>query len=142
MGSSTRKPGGTTQADYLGGYLDTPTAPAAAEAASPASQRRKPAGKGRKPRPEPEARAHQQAQRQAEPGRRERVTLYIDKAMYAELRGAALLLAANGLEPGTISALVEEALARELERVRQRHNGGKPFPALPGLPGGRPRGSR
>lgn len=135
-----RKPPANTQADaYLDGWIAPPASQPAAQASSPARERRQPAARGRKDRPEPEAKPRQQAQRAAEPGRRERVTLYIDRELYSELRGAAVLLAANGLEPATVSALVEQALVRELERLRQRHNGGKPFPALPGLPGGRPR---
>lgn len=114
------------QADFLDGYLAAP--------AADHEQPRRRAKAGQQDR--------QQAQRAAEPGRRQRVTVYIDAAQFAEVRGAAVLLAANGIEPGTVSAIVEDALARELERLRSRHNGGKAFPSLPGLPGGRPRGPR
>lgn len=139
--SRSKRPSGPTQADYLGAWIEAPAPQPAAQAPSPARERRQPAGKGRKPRPEPEAKPRRQAQRPAEPGRRQRITTYLDAELYAEARGAAILLAANGLTPGTVAGLVEEGLARELERLRQRHNGGKPFPALPGLPGGRPRGA-
>lgn len=130
--SRSKRPSGPTQADYLGAWIEAPAPQPAAQAPSPARERQQ-------PRREAKAKPRRQAQRPAEPGRRQRITTYLDAELYAEARGAAILLAANGLEPGTVAGLVEEGLARELERLRQRHNGGKPFPALPGLPGGRPR---
>ena len=81
-----------------------------------------------------------QAQRRAEPGRRVRTNLYIDRDQFAEARGAVVRLAASGREPGNLSALVEDALERELARLRAKFNSGKPFPPHGGLPGGRPRG--
>lgn len=78
------------------------------------------------------------AQREADPGRRQRITTYLDRDLYAEARGAAVLLAANGIKPGTVAGMIEDALAQELDRLRKRHNGGKPFPLLAGLSGGRP----
>lgn len=120
----TKRP---SQADYLAD-LDI-------EKPSPPRVRSKPIEKPRRKR-EP-----RQPQREAEPGARERTTLYLRADLYAEAKGAATLLGSRGEEPGNVSALVEVAVERELERLRKLHHGGRPFPPyLGGLPGGRPRG--
>lgn len=116
-----------SQADYLADFAieKPPTTP---------RTRSKP------PREEPRRKREvRQPQREAEPGARERTTLYLRRDLYAEAKGAATFLGARGEQPGNVSELVEHAVERELERLRKLHHGGRPFPPyLGGLPGGRP----
>ena len=57
-----------------------------------------------------------------------------------EARSAVLALGSEGIDPANLSALFGEALERELERLRKKHNAGEPFPLYKArLPGGRPR---
>ena len=123
-------PSGGTVADYFDRFLPGPEEPTRAPAPSRQARPARQASPAREPR---------QVQRQARPGRRQRTTLYLDQAQFAEARRAATLLGASGLEPGTVSAIFDGALERELERLRKLHNGGQPFPALPTLPGNRRR---
>lgn len=121
----TKRP---SQADYLADLdIEKPTTT--------------PRTRSKPPREEPRRKREvRQPQREAEPGARERTTLYLRAELYAEAKGAATLLGSRGEEPGNVSALVEAAVERELERLRKLHHGGRPFPAyLGGLPGGRPR---
>lgn len=116
-----------TQADYLADF------PIEQPSSSSPRTRSKPSEPPRRKR---EAR---QPQREAEPGARERTTLYLRRDLYAEAKGAATFLGARNETPGNVSELVEHAVERELERLRKLHHGGRPFPLyLGGLPGGRP----
>lgn len=115
-----------SQADYMD-FLEQPS--------SSASRRTIPAPDV----PKRKQRQAKQPQREAEPGARERTTLYLRRDLYAEAKGAATYLGAKGETPGNVSELVEHAVERELERLRKLHHGGRPFPLyLGGLPGGRP----
>lgn len=70
---------------------------------------------------------------------RARVTVYIDQGLWMEARAASLAIGAKGKEPATLSAMFDDALARELERLRRKHNGSRPWPPHRArLPGGRP----
>ena len=92
------------------------------------------------PKPETKARS---SPAPAATARKERVTLYLSRKLWEEARSLVLRLGAEGKEPGSLSALFDAALERELERQRRLLNGGKPFPPFRGgLPGGRPRKSR
>ena len=76
-----------------------------------------------------------------EPGAvtRRRITVYIRDGLYQQARAAILDLGAQGLEPASISALLDDALERELRRLAKKHRGGEPWPLHRGrLPGGRP----
>jgi hypothetical protein len=73
-------------------------------------------------------------------GGKVRVTLYLSEYLWQESRTAVLQIGAAGEHPASLSALVDEAVARELATLRRRFNEGQPFPRhLGGLPGGRPR---
>ena len=76
---------------------------------------------------------------EAEPApRRRRITVYIRDGLYQQARAAILNLGAQGVEPASISSLLDEALARELRRLAKKHRAGKPWPYHQGrLPGGR-----
>ena len=71
-----------------------------------------------------------------------RLTLYLESELVDEARGALVTL---GLEdeargPASLSELFNEALRREIVRLRRRFNQGQEFPRYRrGLPGGRPR---
>ncbi|OPZ62260.1 MAG: hypothetical protein BWY86_00475 [Candidatus Aminicenantes bacterium ADurb.Bin508] len=67
-----------------------------------------------------------------------KVTYNVQEELVEETRNAVLALSGPPLRL-TLSALVENALRRELARLRKEHNGGKPFEG-PGtaLRGGRP----
>ena len=71
-----------------------------------------------------------------------RTTLYLESELVDEARG---ILVTLGLEdesrgPASLSELFNEALRREISRLRRRFNEGEPFaPYRRGLPGGRPR---
>ena len=55
----------------------------------------------------------------------------LDKDLKDELRGAAESLREKG---ATMTTIVEQALRRELRRLSQRHNRGKPFKKRGPLP--------
>jgi len=68
-----------------------------------------------------------------------RATLYLSRDLWHEARAAALDIGSQGKEPATLSSLFDEALARELARLRRKHNGSRPWaPHRARLPGGRP----
>ena len=71
-------------------------------------------------------------------GRSLKVTYNVPAEIVEETRNAVLSLMAPPVRL-TLSALVESALRRELDRLRKVHHGGEPFTG-PGnaLPGGRP----
>jgi hypothetical protein len=72
---------------------------------------------------------------------KEKVTLYFREALLEEARSAVLALSAEGLQPSNLSQLFVAALEHEIERLREAHNAGEPFPPYePRLPGGRPHG--
>ena len=74
-------------------------------------------------------------------GKRKKITLYFVEALLEEARSVVLALGAEGREPSNLSTLFNEALERELVRLRKLHNAGEPFPPYKSrLPGGRPRG--
>jgi hypothetical protein len=75
-------------------------------------------------------------------GRREspkvRATLYLSAEVLNEARNAAVHLAGNPLRL-TLTKLAEEALRNELQRLKDRYNGGQDFPdRTEDLRGGRP----
>lgn len=70
---------------------------------------------------------------------RRRITVYVRSDLYAQARAAVLELGAEGLEPASISALLDTALERELSRLAKKHRDGDSWPLHKGrLPGGRP----
>jgi hypothetical protein len=74
-------------------------------------------------------------------GKRVAHTVRLDSELLAECRAAVVALAGAPVRL-TLSNLVESALQRELERLKQAHNGGDDFPAFEGnLRAGRPIGS-
>jgi hypothetical protein len=69
-----------------------------------------------------------------------KATFYIDDELIDEARGAMIALGYEGRGPKSLSDLVNEALEREMLRLRRRFNGGKGFKPYPrALPAGRPR---
>lgn len=118
-----------SQADYLADFaIEKPSSSSTPSSSKSDTPKRSRAATPRQP------------QREAEPGARERTTLYLRRDLYAEAKGAATFLGSRGEQPGNVSELVEHAVERELERLRKLHHGGRPFPPyLGGLPGGRPR---
>ena len=71
--------------------------------------------------------------------KRRRTTVYLDPEEYERIRACVLHLGAIGEEPVSISSFLDGAASRELERLAQKHNGGKPFPRHRSpLPGGTP----
>lgn len=75
-------------------------------------------------------------------GRKIRATFHIPERLLEEARDAAVALSGPPHRL-TLAALAENALVREVERLRREHNGGAEFPTRePGsLRGGRPIGS-
>ena len=63
------------------------------------------------------------------PPERARTTLYLRKDLYAQAGAAALHCKQRKLEPKSVSALLEEALRRELTRLSKLHNDGEPWPS-------------
>ncbi len=79
------------------------------------------------------------AAKKSEPVERQRVTLYLPSELLQEARGCVVEMGYDALEPSTLSRLFEMGAERELERLRKKHRGGKPFkPYRSRLPGGRP----
>jgi uncharacterized protein (DUF4415 family) len=75
------------------------------------------------------------------PGNKRQVTAYINADVVDEARNAVLALMANPAGPRNLSTLVEAAITRELERLRDELHNGKPFPQRqvelqPGRPAG------
>ncbi len=69
-----------------------------------------------------------------------RVTVYLRQVLWEEARAAAIKLGADGKTPHSLSALFDDALERELKRLRRLHRSGKSFGRYKApLPGGRPR---
>jgi hypothetical protein len=67
-----------------------------------------------------------------------RATLYLSVEVLNEARNAAVHLAGNPARL-TLTKLAEEAIRRELERLKDRYNGGQNFPdRTEELKGGRP----
>jgi hypothetical protein len=67
-----------------------------------------------------------------------RATLYLSVEVLNEARNAAVHLAGNPARL-TLTKLAEEAMRRELARLKDRYNGGKNFPdRTEELKGGRP----
>ena len=72
---------------------------------------------------------------------KQKITLYLDPDLRDEARAIILELGMRGEEPSSLSMLVNDALAHEIERLRDEYNSGGKFPLyLSRLPGGRPRG--
>ena len=75
---------------------------------------------------------------------RQKVTLYLRTDHIESARGAVLWAQIKGADPASLSALVDEAIRRELARLlpKLKPQAGK-FPRVKkGLPGGRPPGQR
>jgi hypothetical protein len=67
-----------------------------------------------------------------------RATLYLSAEVLNEARNAAVHLAGSPARL-TLTKLAEEAMRRELERLKDRYNGGQSFPdRTEELRGGRP----
>ncbi len=66
--------------------------------------------------------------------------MYLRRKLWEEARAAAMKLGAVGKRPHSLSALFDDALDRELKRLRRLHRGGRSFGRYKApLPGGRPR---
>jgi hypothetical protein len=75
------------------------------------------------------------------PRDRERATFHVSHSLLDEARDAVVHLSGPPTHL-TMSSLVEDALRHEIERLRQAHMGGKPFPKRKRDPrAGRPVGS-
>ena len=77
-------------------------------------------------------------QTQSAPGSKVRATLYIPEDVLDEARNAVVHLAGYPLRL-TLTKLAEDALRRELARLKERYNEGRDFPPRDeDLKGGRP----
>lgn len=75
------------------------------------------------------------------PGNKRQVTAYIAADVVDDARNAVLALMANPAGHRTLSALIEEGIAREVQRLRDELHNGKPFPQRQvELQAGRPAG--
>lgn len=75
------------------------------------------------------------------PGDKRQVTAYIAADVVDDARNAVLALMANPAGHRTLSALIEKGIAREVQRLRDELNDGKPFPQRQvELQAGRPAG--
>jgi hypothetical protein len=64
----------------------------------------------------------------------------MDDELLEEARGGIIALGFEGRGPGSFSDLINDALEREIRRLRRQYNGGKRFKPYPkALPAGRPR---
>jgi hypothetical protein len=71
---------------------------------------------------------------------RSKATFYLNDELLEEARGAMIAMGYEGRGPNSLSDLVNEALEREMARLRRRFNGGRRFKPYPRkLPAGRPR---
>lgn len=132
---STKKRRPTIGEDPLDAFLPSTPEPPAPPAKSPRPSRvskEKPV-----PVPQPEETAPEPDIPRSG-GKLLKVTYNVQEELVEETRNAVLALSGPPLRL-TLSALVENALRRELARLRKEHNGGKPFEG-PGtaLRGGRP----
>jgi len=84
---------------------------------------------GKAKRREPDAEAPATEHRAAEPERK-RFTFYLPTELVEEARDAAYKLQATPLR-ATLAGIVEEAIRRELERLKQEHNSGRNFRRRP-----------
>ena len=74
----------------------------------------------------------------ARPGRKVRATFHLPAELVEEAKNAVVALSGPPVRL-TLAALVRDALARELERLRKAHHKGKPWPCRTApLVGGRP----
>lgn len=75
------------------------------------------------------------------PGNKRQVTAYIGADVVDDARNAVLALMANPAGHRTLSALIEEGIAREVQRLRDELHAGKAFPQRQvELQAGRPAG--
>ncbi len=71
-------------------------------------------------------------------GRKTRATFHLPVALVEEARNATVALSGPPLRL-TLARLVEDGVRREVERLREQHNAGAPFPTrASNLVGGRP----
>ena len=69
-----------------------------------------------------------------------KVTFYLDDKLVEEARGAMIAMGYEGRGANSLSDLVNDAVEREIARLRRRFNAGKRFKPYPRpLPAGRPR---
>jgi len=69
-----------------------------------------------------------------------KATFYMDDELIEEARGAMIAMGYEGRGPNSLSDLVNDAVEREIARLRRRFNGGRRFKPYPRkLPAGRPR---
>lgn len=72
------------------------------------------------------------------PGRKTRATFHLPVSLVEEARNATVALSGPPIRL-TLARLVEDGLRREVERLREQHNAGEPFPTRSAeLVGGRP----
>ena len=124
--------------------LDSLIAPRAPERQAPPARDVKPATAppretasrpaARRPTPEPIA-------VEVPKGRSVRATFHIPHDLLEEARNAVVALSGPPLRL-TLAGVTQEALRKEIERLKKEHNQGKPFPSRAAdLKGGRPIGS-
>lgn len=77
--------------------------------------------------PAPSERAAAKPPADSEAGGKERATFHVPRALLAEVRDAVVALSGPP-ERMTLANFAEAALGRELERLKAKHNQGKPFP--------------
>lgn len=71
-------------------------------------------------------------------GRKTRATFHLPVSLVEEARNATVALSGPPVRL-TLAKLVEDGVRREVERLREQHNAGEPFPARSAdLVGGRP----
>jgi len=69
-----------------------------------------------------------------------KATFYLNDELLEEARGAIIAMGFKGRGPNSLSDLVNDAVEREIARLRRRFNAGKRFKPYPRpLPAGRPR---
>lgn len=77
-------------------------------------------------------------ERSVAPGRKTRATFHLPVTLVEEARNATVALSGPPVRL-TLAKLVEDGVRREVERLREQHNAGAPFPTRSAdLVGGRP----
>jgi len=68
---------------------------------------------------------------------RRQITVYLRTQLYQQARAAIVELGKREVGPPSISAMLDRALERELQRLAEQYNDGEPWPLHKGrLPGG------
>jgi len=117
--------------DPLDSVVPTPAEKDPRVQAATKASRKGLAPRGTTPRPEPSKKEPKKA----------RATFHLPKELMEECRAAVVHLAGPPVRL-TLAAMAEDALRKELERLKKKHNEGEPFPSSDvKLRGGRPIGS-